>query len=540
MSKPTTAPHAPLPPKVSSPSDGRILDEENLENLANLDVVNDLSEILEEIEEAGFPSTKGMSKDQAAVIESTEREFKKQAKELRKLQKEINNNPELATKSQKKLKALIQSVFISGCASKASMAKLVQFAGKFNFLPKELNKFSKANGLNPLWAAVAGNRSKADLEALVSLGCDINARGPNGNTVGHFAANIGVNKDMMKSLISLGLDINAKNNLKMTMLDIAALKGDKSLSRFLLDNGAKLFLLALSKEGRARGRGEEEMKKDSASSASSDGKVEEVAAKQRQEEEARKAIENERKMIESFISAIEIRRNQLHLEAMQSSLSQGSAERIKAEQEALEKQAKIAQDKLLHPSGAALPEPLISHHPEEAAIKKGDDSKDSEDEEKLYLSDENYDLDIDLFAGLRNLVQFAQAVGESAIALGGNIVDAVTNLKATDLPPALDNNEAENSYSGPSSYEPEKDNESSVFDDLISGIEEIKNTISDAVHTVSDAAHKAGDVVKEAFTGSPEKTGSFTSGVESRAKAGGQDWKDYISHSSEGNSGPTR
>ena len=80
-------------------------------------------------------------------------------------------------------------------------------------------------------------RDKAEIEALLAKGADINARNNEGDTMLLLAASSG-KKDIVEWLLAKGADVNAKGMDEETPLHRAAYSGEKDIAELLLAKGA--------------------------------------------------------------------------------------------------------------------------------------------------------------------------------------------------------------------------------------------------------------------------------------------------------------
>lgn len=153
--------------------------------------------------------------------------------------------------AEEKLKDIIVNVFIQACASEMQMEQVLQLKDNFDLDAKDLNNFRGEPQVNPLTAALAGNRNAADIDALAKEGCNIHFKDHDGNNFAHYGAKYGVEDEVMKYAIDNGVDINAKNNLGKTPVDVAKENGNENTKDFLVENGA---MSSLTLEMAAKGR----------------------------------------------------------------------------------------------------------------------------------------------------------------------------------------------------------------------------------------------------------------------------------------------
>lgn len=80
-------------------------------------------------------------------------------------------------------------------------------------------------------------KDKAEVEALLAKGANVNAKDKDGDTLLHGAASRG-NKDIVESLLAKGADVSARGNDNKTPLHRAAFSGEKDIAELLLAKGA--------------------------------------------------------------------------------------------------------------------------------------------------------------------------------------------------------------------------------------------------------------------------------------------------------------
>ncbi len=229
--------------------------------IQNIKDLQDFAKILQESlkdEKRDVP----LSKEQEYFFKKLLKNLSKHLKEIDKAADKVaNGNSEQV--NLERMEELAREFVIVGCASKLPMEQLDQFARAVEMDVEKLEKFSKISGLNPLWAAVAGNRSREDLRLITDSGFAIDQANKEDNHVGHFAAALKVGQKAMETLLDhvkeVGEEnankrlfirfIKAKNDDKMTMLDIASTKDDHKMVKFLI--GAGLEFVLFSKEAKA-------------------------------------------------------------------------------------------------------------------------------------------------------------------------------------------------------------------------------------------------------------------------------------------------
>lgn len=174
---------------------------------------------------------KGLNRDQKALVEGMQHRLQGYQKEMGK-----------GGVSEERTSEIAREVFIISCASTKSMDKCLAFYEKAGLdTGNNLNNFSKDDpSLNPLAAALAGGRDKKEIGALVDAGADVNFKSEKGNNLAHFAAAIGVTKDVIGFLIDkFAVDINAENKAGMTARDVAGVVGKAELVEILKKKGGK-------------------------------------------------------------------------------------------------------------------------------------------------------------------------------------------------------------------------------------------------------------------------------------------------------------
>jgi len=272
----------------------------------NLESLNGFTEeILEDFETLeDVKRLPRLSKEQIERLVSMRHNLKKTATEIKNISAANLNIssrvPLTLSESDKKilatnkalLSAAVKEVLVAACASRIPVSEIIKFAEKFDL--KDFNAVTNKEGLNPLCAAVLGNRNAEDMKYFLTK-CDINAKLANGNHIGHFAVLIGADKEMLKLLLQAKppLDKNAENNFGLTMLDMVALRGNKALfeelqgEEFGLQVGSKMRNRATPQKAdrgreRVKGRAEGEEQENSAD------KIKQEAAKKIAEQNAEK------------------------------------------------------------------------------------------------------------------------------------------------------------------------------------------------------------------------------------------------------------
>lgn len=283
------------------------------------DVENFIKKLQDDFAQRDFTQ---LSPQQAQVLAAMPRKLQEYLQIIEQIKKEkardknIKDPTRIAEKQKEnaeKLQKLSKEVLIIACAAsdKIPMKDVLKFAEDAKIKDtKNLSEFSNANGLNPLAAALAGNRNPQDLKDLIEAGADVNAKSPLGENAAHFAAKFNVKPELFNVLTEVNppVDLNAKNAAGMTPRDIAVINGNEVLDKAMAEKGGKLDFVAQQqkqaqeeekleraqlrrqmREERSRNLQEEKPNKSPSSSAQGDNKLQE--AQKQAQEAAKKQME---------------------------------------------------------------------------------------------------------------------------------------------------------------------------------------------------------------------------------------------------------
>jgi len=106
------------------------------------------------------------------------------------------------------------------------------------------NNREEQDGLNEnLMRAVSANDSRAEIEALIHDGADVNHRAEDGTTPLHIATDIG-NLPVIDALLQANAQINQRDGNNETALHLATSRGNLNIVQLLIRNGADANLAA--------------------------------------------------------------------------------------------------------------------------------------------------------------------------------------------------------------------------------------------------------------------------------------------------------